>query len=131
MVGSGTFILQGSFQFGAAKLQFGGFVAEEQSVDFNGSAAGSLLTVSDPSDFHATVDFHQNGKVDLVGLAQADSWNYTNDLLTIRDLRGNAIDTLHVINDVPPTGGGLAVSKVGGDVFLSPGNSLSGSFNGA
>jgi hypothetical protein len=130
VVGSGTFLLQGSFQFGGAQLQFGGFVAEEQSVDFNGSAAGgSLLTVSDPSDFHATVDFHQNGQVDLVGLAQADSWNYTNDLLTIRGPRGNAIDTLHVLNEAPSTGGGLAVSKVGDDVFLSPGNSSSGSFN--
>lgn len=107
-------------------LEFGGFVSGDETVDIFGSS----VVIDEPKEFHGTVDLHDSSLADLVGLAQADSWSYANDLLTMTNHGGHVVDTLHVISDATNPGGihGLEVSKVGHDLHIIPGTDFSGSF---
>jgi hypothetical protein len=144
VVGSGTFVLgPGSTRVTdvGSKLEFGGLVAGGQTVQvsggpsfggpsFAGDAGISTLQIDEPRQFHGTVDLHDFGLTDLVGLAQADSWSYTNDMLSIFNGCGKVLDTLHIISDASSTGSihGLTVSKtIAGDVLVSPGTAFDGS----
>lgn len=138
LVGSGAFILSEGFDragFAPSKLEFGGFVSAGQTIDITGGLTENIpqvsqLTVDAPQQFHATTDLHDFSLVDLEELAQADSWSYKNDLLSIQGARGRVLDQFHVISDAASTGGvhGLTVSKTAaGDVLVSPGTDFSGS----
>ena len=91
----------------------------------------ATVKIDDPRQFHGTVDLHNDlSFADLVGLAQADSWSYKNDLLSIKTACGEVIDRLHVVSDASSTGSvhGLSVSKnAAGDVLVSPGTDFHGS----
>jgi hypothetical protein len=76
------------------------------------------------------VDLHAVSLADLVGLANADSWSYRHDILSISNAYGQAIDKLRVVSDAMPASGinGLSVSKnAAGDVLVSPGSDFHGS----
>jgi hypothetical protein len=61
-------------------------------------------------------------------LAQADSWSYKNDLLSIKTACGKVIDRLHVVSDASGSVHGLSVSKTAaGDLLVSPGADFHGS----
>jgi hypothetical protein len=136
VVGSGMFFVSYGPDASTGSLEFGGSVSRGQTVDLTGGAnfgypvRTSTLTVDDPSRFHATVDLHDASLADLVGLAQADSWSYKNDLLTLRNASGQVIDRFHIISDASSTGGvnGLSVSKdAAGDLLVIPGTDFKGS----
>jgi hypothetical protein len=138
VVGSGAFIAQGSIFNRGSFLEFGGSVSGGQTVDLTGgvgdfSTSPLLLTrlqVDHPDEFHGTVDLHDRSLADLVGLAQADSWSYKNDLLTLRNVFGQVVDKVHIVSDALSTGDvhGLSVSKSSaGDVLVSPGTDFKGS----
>jgi hypothetical protein len=140
VVGSGTFDLRtGSRGMDAipASLEFGGSVSRGQTVTITGSevfggnpAAPSSVKIDRPDEFHGTVDLHNLSLADLVGLAQADSWSYKNDLLTLKNACGQVIDKFHILSDASSTGDvhGLSVSKsAAGDVLVSPGADFKGS----
>jgi hypothetical protein len=76
----------------SGRLTFGGSGSGGETVSVSGAkppmppfpAAVSSVTIDQPKDFHGTVDLHDLSLADLVGLAQADSWSYKNDLLSIK-----------------------------------------------
>jgi hypothetical protein len=133
VVGSGTFSLYSALTYKPTSIEFGGSVSRGQTVDLHGVSQPitANLTVDDPGQFHATVDLHDFSLADFVGLAEADSWSYKNDLLTLRNGCGQVIDRFHIVSDAPITSGGvdgLSVSKTaGGDVLVSPGTDFKGS----
>jgi len=139
VVGTGEFVVKSlgdSRSASTGSLEFGGFVSGGQTIELTGAFAGPFreefdgkLKVDDPRQFHGTIVLHDLSLADLVGLAQADTWSYSNDLLTIRAARGGVIDTLRVVSDAPTSGSvhGLTVSKTGaGDVLISPGTDFHG-----
>jgi hypothetical protein len=137
VVDSGTFNLTtGISRYGpiAGTLEFGGYVSAGQAVNVTGSNANGLVNnrvssvkIDQPTQFHGTVDLHDLSLADLVGLAQADSWTYKNDLLTIDNSHGKAIDTLHVVSAASGSTHGLSVSvNSAGDILVSTGTSCHG-----
>jgi len=122
-----------------ATLEFGGRVSRSQSVSVAGGSASpngtlppvtSSVKIDRPTEFFGTVDLHDLSVADLVGLSQADSWSYKNDLLSIRNTCGKVIDRLHVVSDASSTGSihGLSVSQTAaGEVLVSPGTDFHGS----
>jgi hypothetical protein len=137
VVGSGMFFVSYGPDGSTGSLEFGGSVSSQQTVDLLGGAINpfypartSSLKVDAPSLFHATIDLHDYSLADFVGLAQADSWSYKNDLLTLKNAYGQVVDRFHIISDASSTGDvhGLSVSKsAAGDVLVSPGTGFSGS----
>jgi hypothetical protein len=100
VLGIGTFALE----FGS--LEFGKAVAAGQTVlvGLNGT-----LHLDDPARFAGTVSL-QGGFVDLANMAEADSYSYSNGVLSV--FAGNTvIDTLRLINATPDQ---LEVTKAGG-----------------
>jgi hypothetical protein len=141
VLGNGTFNLTPvRVSFGSvvgAHMAFRGFVSGGETVSVTGSnlvigpfPGISSVEIDQPKDFHGTVDLHDMSLAGLVGLAQADSWSYKNDLLSIKAANGKVIDRLHVISDASSTGSGvhgLMVSKTAaGAVLVSPGTDFSG-----
>jgi hypothetical protein len=132
VVGSGTFIVGAGPSRGfprASTLEFGGSVAAGEHVDVSGTQFGlvSTLKIDHPTEFHATVALHNTSLIDLVGLAQANSWSYANEVLSINDAGGKVIDTLKVADGAASGGSGLSVSmSAAGDVLVSPGTDLHG-----
>jgi hypothetical protein len=140
VVGKGTFNVTAGFMRVLqlpGRIEFGGFVSGGETVSVSGSVnttppgpAISSVVIEQPREFFATVDLHDFSLADLVGLAQADSWSYKNDLLSIKTANGKVIDRLHVVSDASSTGSvhGLSVSKnAAGDVLVSPGTDFQGS----
>jgi hypothetical protein len=133
VVGSGTFIVGAGPARGlprASTLEFGGSVAHGAHVDVSGTQFGlaSTLKIDHPTEFHATVALHDTSLVDLIGLAQANSWSYGNEILSIKDTGGKVIDTLKVADAASNGGSGLSVSKTAaGDVLVSSGTDFYGS----
>jgi hypothetical protein len=133
VVGSGTFDVASGFFRGplGAGLEFGGFVSAGQTVNVSGALGGAAqLKIDHPTQFHGTVDLHTDFSsfADLVGLAQADSWSYKNDLLSIKTACSKVIDRLHVVSDASGSVHGLLVSKTAaGDLLISPGTDFYGS----
>jgi hypothetical protein len=134
VVGSGKFILeQGQYRYGPhqASLEFAGSVSRGQTIEVTGTQYGlvSQLKIDCPADFHGTVDLHDASQIDLVGLAQSDSWTYKNDMLSIKAACGKVLDTLRVESDTSSGSvHGLSVSKTAaGDLLVSPGTDFHGS----
>lgn len=112
------------------QLEFGGSVSPLQSVADTG-----LVKIDQPNAFDATVTLssapdspasNRPSEIDLVGLANADSYTFKNDMLNIWS--GNkVIDTLRLHDS---TAFGFGVAKVGGDVqvvaLTSSGETLPG-----
>jgi len=91
--------------------------------------AEASLKIDHPEDFHGTIDLHNVSLADLVGLAEADSWSFRNDMLSIKNACGTVIDKLHVVSDASSTNGihGLSVSmSPAGDVLIRPGADFHG-----
>jgi hypothetical protein len=141
VVGSGTFLAGIGFIGNSripSRLEFGGFVSEGQTVRLSGapsifapfgSPSISTLVVDNSKQFHGTIDLGDFSLADLGGLVQADSWCYSNDMLSIRSSCGKVLDTLRVISDASSTGDvhGLSVSKTAtGDILVSPGSEFHG-----
>jgi hypothetical protein len=128
--GTGTFDLKTGNGL-PSFLQFGGFVSSGQTVDITG-ATGSISSVliDQPKDFQGKVVLHDFSLARLAGIAQADSWSFKHDLLSIKAAGGKRIDTLQVVSDAPSTGSvhGLSVStNASGTVFVRPGTDFGGS----
>jgi hypothetical protein len=68
----------------------------------------SIITLNDPHDFHGTIcfivppsiDAPVGEYVDLVGLANADSFSVKNDIVTIKGANGSTPDRLHVSSSI-------------------------------
>jgi hypothetical protein len=58
----------------------------------------SQLVIDHPNRFHGQVDLG-SGDIDLNGLAQADSYSFRNDMLTIYASNGKALDKLRLTSD--------------------------------
>lgn len=82
---------QGSFavstaQSSAGRLEFGGSVSRGQTVTVSGDPGRgqrSQLQIDQPAAFKGAVALNSFGEVDLVGLANADSYQLKNDILSI------------------------------------------------
>jgi len=106
VVGSGTFVLTEGFiraGHGPSRIEFGGFVSGGQTIDISGGISTDIsrVTIDNPKQFHAKIDLQDLSLADFVGLAQADSWSYRNDLLTIKNAGGQVVDKFHV-SAMPP-----------------------------
>jgi hypothetical protein len=112
VVGVGSFGmgLKDSYAGHPATLEFSGSVGYGQAITMSDAAhggnAGLVLQLDKPTAFQGSVTLVQ-GRVDLEGLATADSYTFKNDMLSI--FAGNAvIDTLR-LHDA--TQYGFAVEK--------------------
>ncbi len=75
------------------------------------------LKIDQPREFHGSVVLQPNAFVELVGLATADSYSYSKDILSIWS-GDHVIDTLRLTNQ---SGGDLVVATdSSGDVFVEP-----------
>jgi hypothetical protein len=118
VTGNGTFDLS-SFHGGLAVMEFIKSVGAGQTVDVIPAAGQQQLIIDDPKRFLATVDlgpsgqpgFLPNSVVDLNHLANADSYTYANDLLSIYS-HNKVIDTLKL------DASALVVAKTAGGVAL-------------
>jgi hypothetical protein len=111
--------------FGGSKLEFGQTVGSGQVIAVDGRGTGvpgsvSVIQIDKPNLFAGQVNlgFHLGGvdggeEIDLIGLAQADSYTYQNDLLSIFG-GGKVIDTLRLIDN---TTNGFAVEKTASGVI--------------
>jgi hypothetical protein len=90
----------------------------------------AILTIDKPTEFHGEVSVTPvGGGVNLVGLAEADSWSYRDDLLAIRDSRHQIVDRLDIVSVGGHNGAGLglSVSKLtDGTVIIGSGNDYRG-----
>jgi hypothetical protein len=113
----------GSAQGVAGSIEFGHSVSRGQDVSVSGDLGQGLagsLQIDKPREFDASVVMQLKSKVDLVGLAKADSYTFENDMLAI--FAGHRrIDQLKLTNDGTFEGQphDLVVSKSGTDVFLT------------
>jgi probable HAF family extracellular repeat protein len=83
----------------------------EDGIDWDG------LKIDQPREFQGSVVLQPNAFVELAGLAKADSYSYSNDILSIWS-GDHATDTLRLTNQ---SGGDLAVATdASGDVFVEP-----------
>jgi hypothetical protein len=138
--GHGTFIVEpGQYHYGppAAGLEFGAHVGSGVHVDLTGTgfpgSYGSTffgLVIDHPGEFNGSVTLHQGGaggEADLKDMAQAASWSFRDDVLTIADANGHAIDKLQITDQAPGFNGGLALSRTAtGEVLVSPGTDFRG-----
>jgi hypothetical protein len=138
VVGSGEFSV-GTTGFSSTvipgHLEFAHFVSRGESVSLRGAQgtlpfpAVSTVTIDDPKAFHATLHLSDFSLADLVGLAQADSWCYAHDLLSIRNAGGQVIDRVHIVSEATSSSDvhGLSLTKsAAGDVLISPGSDFHG-----
>ena len=113
----------GSAQGVAGSIEFGHSVSRGQDVSVSGDLGQGLagsLQIDKPREFDASVVMQLKSKVDLVGLAKADSYTFENDMLSI--FGGNRlIDRLKLTNNGSFEGEphDLVVSKSGSDVWLT------------
>jgi hypothetical protein len=127
VVGAGSFAVT-AFplpRFGpiGGSLEFGGAVSYGETVTLSGGSTPdrtslSTLEIDQPHEFLGAVTMQTLSEIDLVGLANADSYSFQNDMLSI--YAGNrVIDMLRLSND----GAQLSVWKNANDVFLLQGSS--------
>jgi hypothetical protein len=122
VLGIGTFTV-GSAQSIAGFLEFGGAVSAGENVVISGDPfrpATSILQVDKPTEFHAAVKLEASAKIDLVGLANADSYTYTNDMLLLWS-HNRVIDAMRLTNASEFNGQphDLVFSKSGSDVWVT------------
>ena len=90
----------------------GGSVAAGENI----GAFGGEVTIERPHLFSGQVELGSNGLVDLIGLAQADSYSFRQDLLSIYS-SGKVIDTL--LFNKGSQDFGVAKTHAGGVVIYS------------
>lgn len=91
--GAGDFDINGA-SFGG-DLEFGKSVGADQVVRVSANTEGGLLRVDQPTQFLGQTELFDRGEIDLEGLANASSYTFQNDLLSI--YAGNTvIDTLRL-----------------------------------
>jgi len=112
--------------FGGSKLEFGQAVGSGQVISVDGRGTGvpgsvSVIQIDEPNLFAGQVNLgaHLGGVdggegIDLIGLANADSYTYQNDLLSIFG-GGKVIDMLRLHDS---TQFGFAVEKAAGSVNI-------------
>ncbi len=103
--GKGTFTV-GTAQGSSGNLEFGGSVSRGQTVDVTGDPGRGLVShvrVDQPDEFGGAIGLGVFGEVDLQGLANADSYTYQNDMLSIYS-GGCVIDTVRLTTLPPPSG---------------------------
>jgi hypothetical protein len=88
----------------------------------------SQLVIDHPNRFHGQVDLG-SGDVDLNGLAKADNYSFNNDMLTIYDSSGKALDKLRLTCDsssfsVEKTATGVSIYTADDVVHSSTGTLL-------
>jgi hypothetical protein len=136
VVGKGSFDVanQGPYTsagvIGRAKIEFGAAVGSNQSV-----VDSSLVVIDKPSQFHASITLASStasvgapfpAEIDLMGLATADSYSYTNDMLRIWSGQ-KIIDTVHLTDhtlygfDVVKTSGSADVVALASSGETLPG----------
>ena len=85
VAGTGAFTID-SAQSRAGSVEFGGAVSAGQTVAVSsdpGRDVTSTVKVDAPATFKGLVNLHANAELDLVGLANADSYTLRNDILTL------------------------------------------------
>jgi hypothetical protein len=118
----------GSFRVGNGQslpgfIEFARSVAHGEAVTIGGDPARDtvgILQIDQPWAFHGAVTLQGTSQIDLVGLANADSYGYANDMLSIY-AHNRVIDRLQVTNDsgLPGQPHDLVVSKSGGNVWVT------------
>src|SRR5207248_2090163 len=106
VAGAGSLSVSGTLIFGKS-------VGSGQEVD----VVGGTVQVSQPTKFLGSAQLLTGGtghvsEIDLMGLANADSYTYQNDLLSIFS-GSSVIDKLHLHDSTP---NGFAVEKTAGSV---------------
>jgi hypothetical protein len=102
----------GDFDINGGRLEFGKSVDTDQDVRVGANGAGGLLQIDQPTLFHGLTELFNSGAINLMSLATADSYAYSNDILSL--YAGNTlIDTLNLHDSTtygfvvePPTAGG-------------------------
>jgi hypothetical protein len=92
------------------------------------TSGDSQLIIDHPRQFHGQVDL-VSGDVDLNGLAQADNYSFSNDMLTIYATNGKALDRLRLTSDssafsVEKTATGVSIYTADDTVHSSTGTIL-------
>jgi hypothetical protein len=80
-------------------------------------SGGASLQIDAPNQFLASTELFNNGQIDLMGLATADSYTYQNDMLSIFS-GGSVIDTLH-LHDSTSNGFVVEPPTAGGSVYIA------------
>ena len=114
---------KGIFQLELGATEFAKSVTADQQVTVGN---GATLRADHPRDFDANVSLFNNGEIDLIGLARADSYSFKNDMLSI--FSGHkVIDTLRLRDQ---TSYGFVVQQTAGSVnivsILDPSNPPTG-----
>ena len=113
-------------QFTPSRLEFMGPVAHGQTVNVTGDPTNNLvssLVIDLPAAFKGAVQLGVFGEVDLAGLANADSYSLTNDLLKIYS-GCEVIDRLRLTTPAPtgPTDYAVSVSKTATGIVIDRGS---------
>jgi hypothetical protein len=122
VLGVGAFSVD-SAQSMAGFIEFKHSVSSGQTVTLAadpGRDLSSVLQIDEPKAFHGSVVMDVGAKVELVGIANADSYSFANDVLTL--FAGQrAIDRLHVSNDGTYNGQphDIQVSESGSVVYVT------------
>jgi hypothetical protein len=123
VLGSGSFTVSTAQGVGSS-LEFARSVSGGESVTVIGDPGRHLATalkIDNPRGFHASVAMKAMSEIDLVGLAKADSYTFTNDMLAI--FHGDrVIEHLRLTNDSTVLGQqpDVVVSKSdSGDVWVT------------
>jgi hypothetical protein len=122
VLGNGSFHVTSS-QSSSGILEFADSVSKGQAVSIRGDpgrGVASTLQIDQPDEFRGSVNLEPGARLDLVGLAKADSYTFENDMLSVH--AGNrVIDRLRLTNDSTFAGEphDLVVSKSGNDVWVT------------
>jgi hypothetical protein len=118
----------GSFRAGSAQslagfLEFGASVSRGLDIRITGDPGRGVqsdLKIDQPREFRGSVSLGPAARIDLAGLAAADSYTFQNDMLSIYS-NNRIVDRLRLANDSTFAGQphDLAVSKVGSDVWVT------------
>ncbi|HJS84315.1 MAG TPA: hypothetical protein VJ779_02525 [Acetobacteraceae bacterium] len=103
--GTGTFDVS-TAQSSAGNLEFGGSVSRGQTIDVRGDPGrgiASHIRIDQPDAFQGTANLNLFGEVDLQGLANADSYTFQNDMLSIYS-GDTVVDTVRLTLPPPPIG---------------------------
>ena len=110
VVGTGQFSAAPAQSLGGV-LEFGRSVSQGQTVKVggnNGQGVTSYLKVDHPHQFAGSVALQTFGEVDLQGLANADSYTYQNDMLSLYS--GNKVIDVLRLTLPPPVGNAIPLT---------------------
>jgi hypothetical protein len=117
VLGIGSFSVSDT-SMGVGFLEFEKSIGSGRNVLINTPSISARLQLDDPTQFQGTVTVVGAGlgaRIDLENLAKADSYSYSNDILSIYS-GSTVIDTLQLVN-APPSA--FRFEKLGSAVVLS------------